>query len=750
MKSFFASISFLFIAVSGFGQSSVEWRRLPVEVLPQRPFFYKVLATASGSLILSSTHGLIDYQGFRINFPSVSVLGNDKVSMEKVKDPHTEDGIKLMCQGKGSNFFFLTAAGQIYYIDENLIALTGWADPPLLIPVRLEKGKSISSIWVDEKGDLFIGTTGDSLIIIQGAADFSSSVAEMDAEGNFIPKEIIKNTRKISIKGNPEIYKFSKDQLNPGHVLIATTTGLMRYKKNSAIVETLGGKWEGKIICTDLFQEKDGDIWFSTLQHGIGFYDAALQQFSFYGNNEKIFSINTLCKKSAYEFVVAITDSLPAVFNTIDHGFTFINDTIFNYSRNHTTDIKMDGFGNLFVVKGGDLYYTRSFSSAKMFSEVNADSAVYAPFIYEMLINRRPYFEWVKNGGMLPNRKEITLRYNENQLEFSCSLHEFWDQRNTKMAWKMDGMNMDWVDLPPGGPDKFKAKHIPPLPPGKYVFRVKAKTGNEDWRKQEASLIINISLPFWQTWWFWTIAVIVLLSLIISFYRRHIFSVRKKEREKVIHEKELLELEAKALRAQMNPHFVFNSMNAIKSLINKNENDAAANYLTTFSKLIRTLFQNSDKREVSLFEELETCRFYTQLEKMRFGDKVQFIFDIDETIDLKDFKVPALILQPFIENAIWHGIMPKESGGNVTISVKQIDNAIQCIIEDDGIGRVLSQKYKAEYETTHQSKGIGLTQSRLELDKLLNEREDAIEIIDKTEASGRPAGTRVIITFKEE
>jgi anti-sigma regulatory factor (Ser/Thr protein kinase) len=532
--------------------------------------------------------------------------------------------------------------------------------------------------------------------------------------------------------------------------LIATTTGLMRYKKNSAIVETLGGKWEGKIICTDLFQEKDGDIWFSTLQHGIGFYDAALQQYSFYGNNEKIFSINTLCKKSAHEFVVAITDSLPAVFNTIDHGFTFINDTIFNYSRNHTTDIKMDGFGNLFVVKGGDLYYTRSFSSAKMFSEVNADSAVYAPFIYEMLINRRPYFEWVKNGGMLPNRKEITLRYNENQLEFSCSLHEFWDQRNTKMAWKMDGMNMDWVDLPPGGPDKFKAKHIPPLPPGKYVFRVKAKTGNEDWRKQEASLIINISLPFWQTWWFWTIAVIVLLSLIISFYRRHIFSVRKKEREKVIHEKELLELEAKALRAQMNPHFVFNSMNAIKSLINKNENDAAANYLTTFSKLIRTLFQNSDKREVSLFEELETCRFYTQLEKMRFGDKVQFIFDIDETIDLKDFKVPALILQPFIENAIWHGIMPKESGGNVTISVKQIDNAIQCIIEDDGIGRVLSQKYKAEYETTHQSKGIGLTQSRLELDKLLNEREDAIEIIDKTEASGRPAGTRVIITFKEE
>ena len=92
-------------------------------------------------------------------------------------------------------------------------------------------------------------------------------------------------------------------------------------------------------------------------------------------------------------------------------------------------------------------------------------------------------------------------------------------------------------------------------------------------------------------------------------------------------QKQMLEMEAKALRAQMNPHFIFNSLNSIKSLINKNDNDKAAEYLTTFSKLIRTLFQNSDKREISLYEELETCRLYTQIEKMRFGDKVDFVFD---------------------------------------------------------------------------------------------------------------------------
>ena len=260
---------------------------------------------------------------------------------------------------------------------------------------------------------------------------------------------------------------------------------------------------------------------------------------------------------------------------------------------------------------------------------------------------------------------------------------------------------------------------------------------------------IIIIPAWWQTNLFKIFSGLFIIGLFFYFNRKRIQDIRKKEQQKTKHEKELLELEAKALRSQMNPHFIFNSLNSIKSLINKNEPDKAAGYLTTFSKLIRTLFQNSDKREVNLYEELETCRLYTQLEKMRFGRKVEFVFDVDEKIDLKDIKVPALILQPFIENAIWHGLVPKEPGGRVVVSVKENDGAVQCIIDDDGIGRELSEQYKAQYESTHQSKGIGLTQSRLELDKLLNEREDSIQIIDKKNEAGKAEGTKVIITFKE-
>ncbi len=229
-----------------------------------------------------------------------------------------------------------------------------------------------------------------------------------------------------------------------------------------------------------------------------------------------------------------------------------------------------------------------------------------------------------------------------------------------------------------------------------------------------------------------------------------ILDQKEAEKLKVNYEKKLIQLEANALRAQMNPHFIFNCMNSIKSLIQKKEDDKAVVYLTTFSKLIRTIFQNSDKREITLYDEIETCRLYTQLESMRFGNKFSYSFSIDDTIDLKSFPVPALIIQPFIENAIWHGIMPKEDGGYVNVTVKKDKENICCIIDDNGIGREMSKQNKFKSEVlTHQSKGVHLTQSRLDLDNLINERHASLEIIDKKDEQGNTIGTTVILTFKE-
>jgi anti-sigma regulatory factor (Ser/Thr protein kinase) len=339
----------------------------------------------------------------------------------------------------------------------------------------------------------------------------------------------------------------------------------------------------------------------------------------------------------------------------------------------------------------------------------------------------------------------VRLPYYQNSLNFSFSAPEFYFPERIEYSYQLVGADKEWQYTQSVNRRVIYTR----LSPGKYIFRLKAQMQGGNWNAAPVEYIIIIVPAWWQTNLFKIVCGLIVLGSVFYFNRQRIQSIRKKERQKAEHEKELLELEAKALRAQMNPHFIFNSLNSIKSLINKKENDKAAGYLTTFSKLIRTLFQNSDRREVSLYEELETCKLYTQLEQMRFSDKVKFIFDVDESIDLKDIKVPALILQPFIENAIWHGLVPKESGGKVIVSVKETNGAVECIIDDDGIGRELSNLYKAQYETTHQSKGIGLTQSRLDLDKLLNEREDSVEIIDKINEDGKPEGTKIIITFKE-
>lgn len=207
---------------------------------------------------------------------------------------------------------------------------------------------------------------------------------------------------------------------------------------------------------------------------------------------------------------------------------------------------------------------------------------------------------------------------------------------------------------------------------------------------------------------------------------RHTMVLEQKESEKLKVEysfkkeqmdRQIFELEAKALRAQMNPHFVFNCMNSIKALIQKDEQEKSILYLTTFSKLIRTIFQNSDKRDISLYEEIETCRLYTQLESMRFNNKFSYAFEIDETLDLKSVMVPALIVQPYIENAIWHGIMPKEDGGTVVVTVCKTDCIICCRIDDDGIGREMSTQNKfLTRDSSHESKGVHLTQARLDLE----------------------------------
>ncbi|MBK8087643.1 MAG: histidine kinase [Chitinophagaceae bacterium] len=233
---------------------------------------------------------------------------------------------------------------------------------------------------------------------------------------------------------------------------------------------------------------------------------------------------------------------------------------------------------------------------------------------------------------------------------------------------------------------------------------------------------------------------------LIYFLYKYIKKVRAEEENRAALKIQIAELQAKKLRAQMNPHFIYNCLNTLKVLIRTGEKQNTTTYLTTFSKLIRALFQNSDKQKISLYDEIENCKLYTQLESIHFGNKIKINFRIDSDLDLKSVMVPALIVQPFIENAIWHGIAPKENGGTINITIKQQEDQVLCEVDDDGIGRRSSQLNKASDSLNHESKGVHLSEARLDLEKTLNDTYTGIKIYDKYE-QGEPMGTKVILIF---
>ena len=344
------------------------------------------------------------------------------------------------------------------------------------------------------------------------------------------------------------------------------------------------------------------------------------------------------------------------------------------------------------------------------------------------------------------NLNVIRLKHNQNNLKISFSVPEFIFPERIEYAYQLTGFEDDWQSA-----TFFKREvSYTRLSPGQYIFKLKAQMQGGNWKMSPEEYTILIFPAWWQTKLFKIVSLILLIGVIILLSQLRIRSIRRKEKQKLIHEKEMLELESKALRAQMNPHFIFNCLNSIKALMQEKQTDKGVIYLTTFSKLIRTLFINADKREITLYDEVETCKLYLQLEAMRFDNRFAYSVNIDETIDLKSIYVPALIIQPFIENAIWHGIVPKETGGTVMLNVKKEKGNVKIVVDDNGIGREASQQNKSLTGITHQSKGVNLTQSRLELDNLLQQRKANLEIIDKKDEKGIPKGTAVVITLAEE
>ena len=211
-------------------------------------------------------------------------------------------------------------------------------------------------------------------------------------------------------------------------------------------------------------------------------------------------------------------------------------------------------------------------------------------------------------------------------------------------------------------------------------------------------------------------------------------------------EKKVLTLEQSMIRSQMNPHFLFNSLNSIKLYIINNEQKNAVHYLNKFSKLVRKILEASSVREIPLAEELETVELYMNIENIRFSNEINFKIIVDEGIDTHVIRIPSLILQPFLENALWHGLSSKEGEKNIDLHVsKDKDGFIHIAITDNGVGREAAEKIKQSKVLKRKSVGIDITKERLANFSRDYQNSFDVEMLDLYDSNGIASGTRVVL-----
>ncbi|MBB6370321.1 histidine kinase [Chryseobacterium shigense] len=330
------------------------------------------------------------------------------------------------------------------------------------------------------------------------------------------------------------------------------------------------------------------------------------------------------------------------------------------------------------------------------------------------------------------NLNEKLTGYTDNSITFNLSFLDYASQGKISYKYRIEGLNDSWqVSNSP----KIIFNSIPP---GNYVFRVYGLGYNGKQSYASTDLPFEIQPKFWQTWWFKLLVaavITVVLSVTISSYLQ---KKRNKKMEKFYHEKKIAELELQAIKAQINPHFIYNCLNSIKYLLFKEDYEETENYLDTFSQLIRKTLYYSEQAFMPIRDETEYLSLYMDMEKLRQNELFDYEIHISEKVN-KSWVIPSLLIQPFVENAIKHGISGlKNRKGFIKISFDHTDATLCITIEDNGDGI----KTKNESFAENNSFGLKLSQKRIETFKQLFETNIILEIINLSEKYERH-GTQI-------
>ncbi|MBL7705062.1 MAG: histidine kinase [Taibaiella sp.] len=333
----------------------------------------------------------------------------------------------------------------------------------------------------------------------------------------------------------------------------------------------------------------------------------------------------------------------------------------------------------------------------------------------------------------------LRLPYNRNDLQVAYTAIAFGSGGNVQYKYLLEGSTSDTMYT------SLEAIRLSGLSPGKYRLSVWARLGQSgSWGKSPAVISIYIAAPWWGQAWF-LIALIIISVLILYFaYRRKVNYIRRRAREKNKQIQDMATLEMQALRAQINPHFIFNALNSIQYYYTRSDELTANNYMNIFAQLIRRTLEYSKAHWLSLKEEIETLELYIKLEQMRFKNAFRYELSVESQIDLHHTLIPAMLLQPYVENAINHGFREDLLREDPVLKLQFCleSNVLLCRIEDNGIGMKQSAMYR---KPGHRSLGLSINRQRIDTINLMYHTDIKLKIEDRGENNPGTSGTLILL-----
>jgi len=345
------------------------------------------------------------------------------------------------------------------------------------------------------------------------------------------------------------------------------------------------------------------------------------------------------------------------------------------------------------------------------------------------------------NGVRLDMTEKNVLPHTSNNIKISLYAPYYGKLEELTIQYKVN--DNEWMTLDKG----LSFLSFVSLEPGNYVISIQSTTTSG---RVSEPLILRFSIkpPFWQTIWFYLLSLFTVAALAYWVYRYRLNFVQKQndlERQKIELENKLRESVLASVKAQMNPHFIFNALNSIQSFIYLDDKKNAIAYLTKFSQLTRTILDMSNKNEVTLQEEIDAILIYLELEKMRFDDTMQYTVSVASNINAATLYLPSMIIQPYIENAIKHGLLHKKGERWLTCSFEMEGGFLKVTVDDNGIGRLRSGELNKKRKDKHQSFATQANEKRLDALNHGTDRAVSVQFIDKYSAVGQAMGTTIIL-----